>query len=342
MEILTDTGVDRKLADMFDFLGLPREIRDEIYKLCLVREKIEFEEFYTDETIEDWMQDRKPEKLVLRVAKPNEVPLLVYHDMPFVHGVEALTPVDGRSHWEDEIHEHRTRSYRISRDQTGYPYLRIFSTNRMVYQEATVIFYGKNTFSFPSRNCELTLNACSAFLCDRPEQARPYIKNLSLGIGHIVKYPNYVPFISFYSIHKPTIERLSRTLGNMVYLDHLNLFVEEQTPSLKATEAFRNSREYVGLYEWAEELKHINAPKNLVVDLIDSYGSEYKHNRLTQIARHIYDDLWIEASDENFRISSVNALGEEITRARFTWALSKTRSQKAYCGFEWLSKCLIR
>ncbi|KAG7006720.1 hypothetical protein G7Y79_00013g034920 [Physcia stellaris] len=86
---------------MFDFLGLPREIRDEIYKLCLVREKIEFEEFYTDETPEEWMKDRRPDALTLHIAKPDETPLLVYQGVPFVHRVESLTPIDGRSRWDD-------------------------------------------------------------------------------------------------------------------------------------------------------------------------------------------------------------------------------------------------
>ena len=233
---------------MFDFLGLPREIRDEIYKLCLVREKIEFEEFYTDETPEEWMKDRRPDALTLHIAKSGETPLLVYQGVPFVHRIESLTPVDGRSRWDDIYDKDRTCSYRICRHTTNLPCLSIFRTNRLVYQEASSTFYGNNVFHFPSKGCENTLNACSAFLEDRPERVRTYINNISLSIGYAYYY---LPGIyRTCGAHLITMERLSRSLRRLGTLDRLSLVLQEQHPTQKALRSLLQKHGYVNVWDW--------------------------------------------------------------------------------------------
>ena len=247
--ILIDKDPAPNKPIMFDFLGLPREIRDMVYGFLFLREEIQFEEFYTDETPEDWMKDRRPESLTLHTAKPNEIPLLKYNGIPFVHRVESLVPIDGRSRWDDEFLEHKTRSYRIFRGTIEPPCVRVFHTNRFVYQESSPVFYAKNCFKFPAKDCELTLNACSAFLTDRPKQALSCIKHVSLGIGHISRYGPCNPSVR-YGVHLPTLKRLCNTLGCTVQLDRLNLLFEEQCPMSGRAKMLVNSQDYVGFFEW--------------------------------------------------------------------------------------------
>lgn len=200
-----------------------------VYDLLLVRESIGFEEFYSDETPEEWMKDRIVQTLTLHVAKPNEEPLFTYMGTPLVHRIESLTPVEGRSRWDDEFQEDKTRSYRIFRGTIAHPCLRILHTNRFLYKEASSIFYGKNVFTFPSKACELTLNACSAFLTDRPKHALPCIKNINLGIARVDSlWLGNTPL--FYGVHYPTVKRVCDTLRNTVHLSQLSLLVEEQHP----------------------------------------------------------------------------------------------------------------
>ena len=240
-----------------------------IYELCFVRDKIEFEEFYTDETPEEWMQDRRLESLTLRLAKPNEKPLLEYNGLSFVHRVEPLMPIDGRSHWDDFLYNDRRRSYRIFRGTVDPPCLRIFHTNRFVYKEAATIFYGKNVFTFPSRRCEVTLNACSAFLTDRPDHALPYIKNISLSIGYIRSF-NLMEKIICRGAHHLTVKLLGSTLRHLVHLNHLRLLVEEQPPANGMRKRFKEDLGYVEMSVWADALRLIKIPKTLEVESIGS------------------------------------------------------------------------
>lgn len=305
---------------MLDFLSLPREIRDEIYKLCLVREKVEFEEFYTDETPEEWMKGRRPGNLMLHIAKPDEQPLLVYQGVPFVHRVESLTPIDGRSRWDDVYIKGRTRSYRICRQTTNPPYLGIFLTNRLVYGECSMIFYGKNSFCFPSKDCESTLNALSAFLLDRPKQALAYIKNLSLRLG-TTKYLNGSVsgrlWYLFWPAHRPTLKRLGDILRRLITLDQLIFILEEQCPTTRALESLSNDQDNVGFVDWMDLLRDIRRPKTLEIETITSVGDDEWHkSRLSLLSSYMLSDWGTKRQEFRFLISSVHVRGKEIKGTR--------------------------
>ena len=316
---------------MFDFLGLPREIRDEIYVLCLVREKIEFEEFYVDETAEDWMRDRKPEALTLQVARPGETPLLVYQGVSFVHRVESLTPINGRSRWDDVFYKDRERSYRIHRGTINPPCLNIFHTNCLIYQESSMTFYAKNCFCFPSRECELTLNACSAFLTDRPEQALTYISDISLGIGFIGwRHPALRDYRGslLNDMHWPTMQRfvniLRDTLGPRS-LHKLKMLYEEQCPSDRALSDRLKSKDYCSIFDqplgvsgWSNSLRNL---KDLQVDTLDTYEasstlSRWKPRYIARlfIGHSAYDSSWSS--------SAISVGGKEMSHTRLTWSPS--------------------
>ncbi|KAL8794494.1 MAG: hypothetical protein Q9195_002967 [Heterodermia aff. obscurata] len=320
---------------MFDFLGLPREIRDEIYTLCLVRENIEFEEFYTDETPEDWMQDRKPEALTLHIAKPDETPLLVYQGVSFVHRVESLTPIDGRSRWDDIFYKGRERSYRIHRGITNPPCLNILLTNRLIYQESSMIFYAKNYFCFPSRECELTLNACSGFLTNRSKQALTYISNISLGIGHIDRlhrlsetgYRRY----QRYMVHWPTMERLGnifRETLSLMGLKKLKITLQDQRPSDRALASRLQTEEYSALLDWALAARATNSIKDfkdLQIELVESYrdsSTDGTTANLRLLAEFLTGSWSVYTS--NVSSSTVNVGGKEVSHARMTWPPSQT------------------
>ena len=317
---------------MFNFLGIPREIRDEIYELCLVREKIEFEEFYTDETPTDWMQDRKPDALTLHIARPDETPLLIYQGIPFVHRVESLTPIDGRSRWDDIFYEGRERSYRIHRGTTNPPCLDIFLTNRLMYQEASIIFYAKNYFCFPSRECELTLNACSAFLTDRPQQALTYIGNISLGIGFIDwRHPEFNTRTDgrFHGVHWPTVQRFGNILRDILgprNLHKLEVLLEEQCPSNKALSHRLGSEGYYDVFirsiesrSNSKSLNPLNNLKKLQIDKVEADDKIPSHH-LNYLAE-FFTGKW-PVYDSNFSSSVVNVGGKEMFRTRLTWSPS--------------------
>ena len=315
---------------MFDFLGLPREIRDEIYNLCLVRKTIEFEEFYVDETPEEWMQDRKPEALTLHVAKPDETPLLVYQGIPFVHRVESLTTIDGRSRWDDVFYEGRERSYRIHRGITSPPCLNIFLTNRLIYQEASIIFYAKNYFCFPSRECELTLNACSCFLTDRPQHALTYIGNISLGIGFIHwRHPEFNTYTDsrFYGVHWPTVQRFVNILRDILGprgLHKLEVLLEEQCPSDKALSHRLGSEDYCDLLLRSVGISgdnnSLNNFKELQIDKIEADDRRSSDFALKYVAKFL-TGIW-PVHDLNLSSSTVNVGGKEMFRTRLTWSPS--------------------
>ena len=313
---------------MFDFLGIPREIRDEIYELCLVRETIEFEEFYVDETPEDWMQDRKLEALTLHVAKPDETPLLVYQGIPFVHRVESLTPIDGRSRWDDIFYEGRERSYRLHRATADPPFLNIFLTSRLIYQESSMMFYAKNYFCFPSRDCELTLNACSGFLTDRPEQALTYISNISLEIGLIDRKRRELERPPYgIRVHWPTMQRLSDVLRGT--LDpkgpsKLKFLFEEQCPSDRALAHRLEGKGYDYFPERMLDIPTRKSLKNLnelQINLVEnSYGfmSDFK---VEWMARFVLDH-WSVARSKVSR-SIVNVGSKRMFHTRLTWSQSE-------------------
>ena len=307
---------------MLGFLSLPREIRDIIYDSCFVREKIEFEEFFTDETPEEWVQDRRLESLTLHLAKPNEKPLLEYNGAAFVHRVERLTPIDGRSHWDDVLYMDRQRSYRIFRGTVDPPCLRIFLTNSFVYKEAASVFYGKNVFTFPSKGCEVTLNACSAFLRDRPEHALPYIKNIHLTIGH---YHSLSRRISewglYYGAHQPTVKHLGEVLRRKVHLNYFRLLVEEQNPTHEMLRTFKSSLGYARIPHWYEAFRGIiNVSKTFDIEFTDSSGTDTHKVWMYSMIRSVIgdskpDNLTYISSSPNIR----NEEGKEMFSTRVVY-----------------------
>ena len=315
---------------MLDFLGLPREIRDEIYELCLVREKIEFEEFYVDETPEDWMQDRKPEGLILHVAKPEETPLLVYQGISFVHRVESLTSIDGRCRWDDIFYEGRERSYRIHRGTTDPPCLSIFLTNRLVYQESSIMFYANNCFCFPSRDCELTLDACSGFLTDRPEQALTYINHISLGISFIEwNHPEIIgQSLSSYGVHLPTMKRLHNSLRGTRGprgLAQLKIFLEAQCPSDRALKHRIRSKSYYRLfnYTFGDIEKSLKNLKDIQIDIVEDSRISDPECNLRLLASDFIG--WCSAPELKFSSSTVYIAGKALLHTTLAWSRSKIR-----------------
>ena len=314
---------------MFDFLGLPREIRDEIYKLCLVREKIEFEEFYTDETPEEWMKDRRPDALTLHIAKPDETPLVVYQGVPFVHRVESLTPIDGRSRWDDIYDKDRTCSYRICRHTTDLPCLSIFRTNRLVYQEASVTFYGNNVFHFPSKGCETTLNACSAFLEDRPQRVRTYLHNISLSIGDAYRY---VPVLEdngkrlYYGVHLPTMTRLGLSLRRLMTLNELSIVLEEQNPTERMLKSLLQKQDYVDMFERPSPLETIPVRQCLKIGIGNNYDIQHQRIVSTNLAYRISKKFyWSRMNNAPFVSSEILVEGKKMTSSIFTYLVPKAR-----------------
>lgn len=213
------------------------------------------------------------------------------------------------------------RSYRISRGTVSPPCLRIFLTNKFVYKEAAPVFYRKNVFTFPSNGCEVTLNACSAFLSDRPEHALSYIKNISLGIGFVRPNP-LMECALFCGAHRPTVRRLGDNLRHLVHLNHLGLLIEEQYPTnellnhlgLLVEEKYptnellkaKESLGYVTVYKLMEDLRGIKAPQTLEIEFIDSKSSSDDDQVLLRFSVSYMTGI-LSQGDPNYIISSPNA-----------------------------------
>ena len=279
------------------------------------------------------MRDRKLENLMLNVAKPDETPLLIYQGIPFVHRVGSLTRIDGRCRWDDIFYEGRERSYRIHRGTTDPPCLNIFLTNRLIYQESFIVFYAKNDFCFPSRECELTLNACSGFLTDRTEQALTYINNVSLEIGFTDR--RHTGFTNFresryYGVHWPTMQRffnILRDTPDSKGPNNLKFLLEEQYPSDRALVSQLESKHYSNLFLGMARVTEINCLKNLSelqIDLIESTSRFRQGSSL--LVRSMARFVLGCPSAHSSKISSsiVNVDSKEMYRSRLTWSSSKT------------------
>ncbi|CAF9935427.1 MAG: hypothetical protein HETSPECPRED_009783 [Heterodermia speciosa] len=322
---------------MFYILSLPREMRNKIYGSCLVRETIEFEEFYVDETAEEWMQDRKPDTLTLHAAKPDETPLLVYQGVPYVHRVGSLVPVYGRCRWDDMVSEGRKRSYRIHRGTANPPYLNILLTNHQVYDEASSIFYGNNHFRFPSRNCELAVNACSGFLTDRSKQALTYVSKISLSIGYFGWQDmelNGWQGSRFRGIHWPTIEcfgNILRGARGPLGLKKLEVLIEDQCPSDRAiaTRLRSEDKDYFSIFcppsafqERANSLRNLEHFQIEMVERDGDFRMFLWERSLKSLAGFL---IGLSSSDiikYDDPIKKVD--GKEVVRGKLTVSVSKT------------------
>ena len=278
------------------------------------------------------MRDRKPETLTLHVAKPDETPLLVYQGIPFVHRARSLTRINGRCRWDDIFYEDRERSYRIHRGTTNPPYLNIFLTNRLVYQESSMMFYAKNCFCFPSRDCELTLNACSGFLTDRPEQALTYLSNISLGIGFINwTHPGLRDLgdSRFYGIHWPTMQRLADILKGTPDSkgpNKLKFLLQEQCPSDRALAHHLESKNYCNIFLRMMQSLRENGLKTLdELHIILVAENPYCIKMEVEVHYMAYFVLgrWT-VNDSKVSSSIVNVGNREMFRTRLTWSSSKT------------------
>lgn len=274
------------------------------------------------------MKDRRPDSLILHIAQPDETPLLVYQGVPFVHRVESLTSIDGRSRWDDIYDKHRTCSYRICRHTRNPPYLKIFLANRLIYQEASITFYGKNRFHFPSKGCENTLNACWAFLEDRPQRVRTYIHNISLSIGYAYRYLPVLQDNGLYwmcGAHRLTMERLNRSLRHLGTLDQLSFVIQEQHPSEKALKSLLQKHSYASIWDWP--LQKIPVLQCLEIEFQHELHNKYDPQSSQTYTRYLAHLIRLGANyfvyDPAVVSSEILVEGKKMTSSIFTYLVRK-------------------
>ncbi|KAK0658477.1 hypothetical protein DIS24_g4728 [Lasiodiplodia hormozganensis] len=158
------TGVDYFGPEQrFPLLDLPRELRDAVYERMLVRKAINIVPGYC------WEKRTRsnPQRFDLRV------------------------PVHQRSTYERTLaagmqyasYEERKGG---SRRNHNCPNLNIFLTCRQVYDESSSVYYKQNLFSFHFAGCTkevLSVQACHAFLLDRPLQSLQRLRFIKLTIN---------------------------------------------------------------------------------------------------------------------------------------------------------------
>ena len=195
-----------------------------------------------------------------------------------------------------------------------------------------MMFYAKNCFSFPSQDCELTLNACSGFLVDRPEQALTYISNISLVIGFIDRERSQLKFLKhslFYGVHWPTMQRLINILKdtpNSKGPNKLKFLLQEQCPSKRAlAKQLENEGDFDFLQFSKLALTKRGSLKNLnelQIDLVEGSSSRVSEVVVRRIASIVLD----RRSTYGFDVSNskVHVGSKEMSRTRFIWSSSKT------------------
>lgn len=149
------------MANSPDFMGLPTEVRQNIFEFLLVQHDVYREK--------DWCVDRRP--------------TITYGSV----GILEYTPPGPVGTWKrssymvqpGDCHKRRQRRTYTMDAKFG---LSNFQVCRQVYEEASLIFYSKNFFFIDN------LRTLKPFLQDRPQRAKALIHSISL------RYPATVPW----------------------------------------------------------------------------------------------------------------------------------------------------
>ncbi|MCJ1226210.1 hypothetical protein MMC12_002859 [Toensbergia leucococca] len=232
---------------MFEFLKLPQEIRDEIYRCALVRNSIEVE---------------------------------------IVDASESKSPVHLRTTWKESTSKRyrsdavpwETSTYQIMtpgqkhRDPIG---LNLFLANRRIYDECSQIFYKENQFVFRYDIISLGLEYI-AFLHDRPHKALLHFRYMHIHIGESEIFPIFWwlrPNLSW--PWGSMCDGLSRSIS----LKQLRLSISGVIPDVRVA-PWRTAPSWPDTYgeeghgpeaiisrAWLEELLKIGGLEQLVIDV---------------------------------------------------------------------------
>ncbi|KAF4302391.1 hypothetical protein GTA08_BOTSDO10404 [Botryosphaeria dothidea] len=194
----------------FPLLNLPRELRDIVYGYMMIRKRITVTVGYC------WADKAKGNKkrFDLRVRERRRT---AYQ--------RTLAAGEQYASYE-EMKYGRRKAW-------NYPNLNIFLTNRQIYDEASAVYYGKNTFEFPAAgrtNKVLSVQACHAFLQDRPPRSLGRIKSLEL----IIDNPSYGRECAAWldgDVLVPLVEFIRDELD----LDRLSLIIEGWPPEMRSS-----------------------------------------------------------------------------------------------------------
>ena len=166
------------LAAMFDFMGLPAELRIRIYEYALVREIIRI---VSDVHPFGAVHPCGLEKVRYCYLGTNPEMIVTLRRRRI-----RLNNVNSAG---EEVGNEISSSYGIQPNRSP-PVVNLFLTSRKVYSETWPIFYQQNAFAFtmPRLTWNSTLE-CLRFLYDRPYHALRHIRELHLRIGNAPGIP---------------------------------------------------------------------------------------------------------------------------------------------------------
>ncbi|MCJ1454367.1 hypothetical protein MMC28_004720 [Mycoblastus sanguinarius] len=160
---------------MFDLKGLPRELRDEIYKNMLVRKPLRVLSkvvMVPCDSLEEETAIRNEQDDYLSIERTSTLNSTVRLRSTSMldRGCDNIDNLHGKTYYRDE-------------DESDPPSVNIFFTDRQTYSEAWPIFYERNSFHFthPFNNWD-SIVTCCAFLRDRPH-ALKHIRSIKLILG---------------------------------------------------------------------------------------------------------------------------------------------------------------
>lgn len=238
---------------MFDFLKLPRELRDQIYEELLVRNyPVPIKRNYEDTTgyypstyfSPTWYDDTKR----------------------YFPGVGACYKTCAVCYGPKKPSRTSERLYHLFRIADDEPIdLNIFLANRQVYDESRTVFYKENLFDFTKdvKDEAKPVHTALCFLKDRPEESLKYIRNIAVHIGTVTPCPVWVPDEAWHD--------LCVCLSHCMKLSYLHVVINGHGPDVRETHWKTHDNtgypygEERDQYAWVKELLEISGLDRLEI-----------------------------------------------------------------------------
>lgn len=234
----------------FPLLSLPRELRDAVYKRMLVRKEINIVSGCC------WEKGTLGNpRIFFHLRVPN------HHRTIYERPI--ATRILAGMHYAS--YEERKGG---SRRNDNCPNLNIFLTCRQVYGESSDVYYKKNLFSFcfARRASEvLSVQACHAFLSDRPLQSLQRLRSIKLTIhSPYSRRPAGYPAASW--LDGDAVVTLVNFMRDNLCLDCFSLDVQGWPPDMRSApwdwsgaepDTYEGPRKWIGAFARLTNLKSL-------------------------------------------------------------------------------------
>lgn len=231
----------------FPFLDLPRELRDMIYAVMLVRGDVKCiaRKVTTDSTLS---------------VKSSKIP------------VKQRGTFIASLHRNEGTIEYKM-SYKIRTRSDLSDYISIFLINNQVYHEATRIFYLRNKFCFPGvlHYRRLPPSVCCAFLQDRTSYTLGYIRSLEIEIQPRIRSRTKCPQTGDAIITHRLLAMVEVINTNLTQLEHLSFQFIGEPPDLRKLP-------WPYDLEWVDVLLRLPKLKSLAVCYNNANSGRYTHS----------------------------------------------------------------